>query len=313
MILFLIRRVLSGIAVLFVVSTLAFFLLYFSSQNVAQNILGEVATEEQIEQKTVELGLDRPLVERYVDWLSSALTGDFGTSWFTSQPVLDSILLRLPVTLSLVVLTTIVTAVVAVLVGVTAAVKRGAVDRSLQGVAIAGDAVPQFVMAVALVTLFALQLGWFPAIGYEPIADGVGPWIYSLTLPVAALAISAIASTAQQIRSSMISMLSMDWVRTLRSRGLSGNEILYRHVLRAAAPAGLTILSLHFINMLSGAVVIEQIFALPGVGFLALQASIIGDMPLLMGVLVYVVLVVIIVNLLVDLLVGWLNPKARVA
>ncbi|MEJ1154592.1 MULTISPECIES: ABC transporter permease [Microbacterium] len=313
MILFFVRRLASGVAVLFVVSTLAFFLLYYSSQNVARNILGEVATEEQVAQKTTELGLDQPIVSRYFDWLGGALTGDFGVSWFTSQPVLDSILLRLPVTLSLVVLTTLVTAILSVLVGVTAAVKRGAIDRTLQGISVAGDAVPQFVMAIALVTIFALQLGWFPAIGYEPIAEGLGPWAYSLTLPVAALAISAIASTAQQIRSSMISMLSMDWVRTLRSRGLSNREVLYRHVLRASAPAGLTILSLHFINMLSGAVVIEQIFALPGVGFLALQASVIGDMPLLMGVIVYVVLVVIIVNLLVDLLVGWLNPKARVA
>ena len=128
-----------------------------------------------------------------------------------------------------------------------------------------------------------------------------------------ALAIGAIASTAQQVRSATINALSNDYVRTLRSRGLGSGEILFRHVLRAAAPAGLTVLSLQFIGMLGGVVIIEQIFALPGLGSLALQSATQSDMPVLMGVVIYFVLIVVIINLLVDLAVGWVNPKVRVS
>lgn len=310
---FLFRRIVSGVIVLFVVSSLTFFLLYFSATSVARNILGESATQAQVHQKEVELGLDQPLVLRYLDWLGRALRGDFGTSWFTSQPVVGSILSRLPATLSIVIVTILVVAILSTIVGIAAAVRRGWVDRVLQVVSIGGAAIPQFVIAIIVVTFFAIQLHWFPATGYVPPSDSIGGWIATITLPVIALAISGIASTAQQVRSATITVLGKDYVRTLRSRGLAPGEVLVRHVLRGAAPAGLTVLSLQFINLLGGVVVIEQIFALPGMGFLALQSTTQGDMPILMGVVVYIVLIVVIVNLLVDLAVGWLNPKARVS
>lgn len=313
MVTFLVRRLLSGVVVLFVVSTLTFFLLYFSATSVARNILGETATQAQVHQKEIELGLDQPLVTRYIGWLGNALHGDFGVSWFTSQPVVSSILSRLPATLSIVLATIVVVAVLSTLVGVAAAVRRGWVDRVLQVVSIGGAAIPQFVIAIIIVTIFAIQLHLLPATGYVSPADSVGGWIATITLPVIALAISGIASTAQQVRSATITVLGKDYVRTLRSRGLAPREILFRHVLRGAAPAGLTVLSLQFIGLLGGVVVIEQIFALPGMGFLALQSTTQGDMPVLMGVVVYIVLIVVIVNLLVDLAVGWLNPKARVS
>lgn len=313
MVSFIIRRIISGVVVLFVVSTLTFFLLYFSATDAARNILGETATQEQVHLKQVELGLDQPLVTRYLHWLGGALHGDFGVSWFTSQPVVGSILDRLPTTLSVVVVTIVIVAVLSTLIGIAAAVRRGWVDRVLQVVSITGAAIPQFVIAIIVVTVFAISLHWFPATGYVKLGDSAGGWAQSLVLPVVALAIGAIASTAQQVRSATIGVLSKDYVRTLRSRGLSPREVLFRHVLRGAAPAGLTVLSLQFINMLGGVVVIEQIFALPGMGFLALQSTTQGDMPVLMGVVVYIVLIVVIVNLLADLVVGWLNPKARVS
>jgi peptide/nickel transport system permease protein len=313
MVTFLVRRLLSGIVVLFVVSTLTFFLLYFSATSVARNILGETATQAQVHQKEIALGLDQPLVTRYIGWLGNALHGDFGISWFTSQPVVTSIVDRLPATLSIVLVTIVIVAVLSTLVGVAAAVRRGWIDRALQVVSIGGAAIPQFVIAIIIVTVFAIQLHLLPATGYVTPAVSVGGWIASITLPVIALAISGIASTAQQVRSATITVLGKDYVRTLRSRGLAPREILFRHVLRGAAPAGLTVLSLQFIGLLGGVVVIEQIFALPGMGFLALQSTTQGDMPVLMGVVVYIVLIVVIVNLLVDLAVGWLNPKARVS
>jgi peptide/nickel transport system permease protein len=313
MVTFLLRRVLSGVVVLAVVSSLTFFLLYFSAANVARNILGESATQAQVHQKEAALGLDQPIFTRYADWLGGVLRGDFGISWFTSQPVVGSILSRLPATLSLVLVTIVVVAILSTLIGVAAAVRRGWIDRMLQVVSIAGAAIPQFVIAIILVTSLAIRLHWLPATGYVEPGTDLGSWLSSILLPVVALAISGIASTAQQVRSATINVLSRDYVRTLRSRGLSPAEVLFRHVLRGAAPAGLTVLSLQFIGLLGGVVVIEQIFALPGMGFLALQSTIQGDMPVLMGVIVYIVLIVVIVNLLVDLVVGWLNPKARVS
>jgi peptide/nickel transport system permease protein len=313
MIAFIVRRIVSGVIVLFVVSSLTFFLLYFSAGSVARNILGETATQAQVHQKEVELGLDQPLVIRYLHWLGGAVHGDFGISWFSSQPVVSSILTRLPATLSVVLVTIVIVAILSTLVGVGAAVRRGWVDRLLQVVSIVGAAIPQFVVGIIVVTIFAIQLGWLPATGFTSFGDDPGAWVRSIILPVVALAIGSIASTAQQVRSATITTLSKDYVRTLRSRGLPPREILFRHVLRGAAPAGLTVLSLGFINMLGGVVVIEQIFALPGMGFLGLQSSVQGDMPVLMGVIVYIVIIVVIVNLLVDLMVGWLNPKARVS
>lgn len=313
MVSFIFRRLVSGVVVLFVVSTLTFFLLYFSATSVARNILGDSATQAQVQLKETELGLDQPLVSRYLSWLGGVVQGDFGVSWFTSQPVVDSILGRLPTTLSIVLATVVIAAVLATLLGVAAAVRRGWIDRMLQIVSIGASAVPQFVVAIVLVTVLAIQLRIFPATGYVPMSQDVGGWLASITLPILALAIGAVASTAQQVRSAVINVLSRDYVRTLRSRGLAPREILFRHVLRGAAPAGLTVLSLQFIGMLGGVVVIEQIFALPGMGFLALQSTTQGDMPVLMGVVVYIVIIVVIVNLLVDLAVGWLNPKARVS
>jgi peptide/nickel transport system permease protein len=310
---FLIRRILSGVVVLFVVSTVTFFLLYFSAPNVARTILGENATEAQVHQKATALGLDQPLLQRYFSWLGDVLHGDFGTSWFSNQPVADSILSRLPTTLSVVLVTIVIAAVVATLVGVAAAVKRGWIDRTLQVVSIGGSAVPEFVIAILIVTVFAIKLRWFPATGYVPLSGDIGGWALSITLPVIALVITMITSTAQQVRSATINVLGKDYVRTLRSRGLPFSEILFKHVLRGAAPPGLTILSLHFIGILGGVVIIERIFALPGMGFLAVQSTVQGDMPVLMGVIVYVVVIVVVVNLLVDLAVGWLNPKARVS
>ncbi|RFA08137.1 ABC transporter permease [Subtercola boreus] len=310
---FILKRIGSGLVVLFVVSTLTFFLLNFSATSVARNILGESATLDQVKLKESQLGLDQPLVTRYVDWLGGIVRGDFGTSWFTNQPVVDSILARIPTTLSIVLVTIVIAAVCATLLGVTAAVRRGWVDRLLQLLSIGASAVPQFVIAIILVTVLAIRLRLFPATGYVSPAVDPRLWLLSITLPVLALAIGAVASTAQQVRSATISVLGRDYVRTLRSRGLAPREILFRHVLRGAAPAGLTVLSLQFIGMLGGVVIIEQIFALPGMGFLALQSTTQGDMPVLMGVVVYIVVIVVIVNLLVDLAVGWLNPKARVS
>ncbi|SDH61559.1 ABC transporter permease [Agrococcus jejuensis] len=313
MLTFTLKRLGSGVLLLAVISAIAYALLFASGTNIARNILGETATEEQVLLKQQELGLDRPLWEQYGDWVTSAITGDLGRSWFGAETVAGAVASRLPVTLTLIVAAILLTALLATALGVTAAVKRGWVDRTLQVSAVVGDAIPGFVLAIALVFVFALQLRLLPAISTIAPGAGAQAWITSLSLPIIAIVVNAVTSSAQQIRSAVIAQYERDFVRTLRSRGLGEREILLKHVLRGASPAGLTVLSLQFIGMLGGVVIIERIFAIPGIGNLAVTATQVGDVPIVMGVVLYTVVIVVIVNLLVDLLNGWLNPKVRVA
>lgn len=310
---FTLRRLGAGLVLLVVISALAYALMFASGANIARNILGEMATEEQVLLKQEELGLNLPLWQRYVDWASSAITGDLGRSWFGAETVAGAIATRLPVTLTLVITSILLTAVVALVLGVVAARLRGWVDRTLQVSVVVGDAIPGFVMAIGLVFVLAIQFSVVPAVSTISPSAPPSAWFLSLLLPVLAIVINAVTSSAQQIRSAVIKQYERDAIRTLRSRGIGETEIMLKHVLRGAAPAGLTVLSLQFIGMLGGAVIIEKIFAIPGIGNLAVTATQMGDVPVVMGVVLYTVVIVVIVNLLVDLLNGWLNPKVRVA
>ena len=309
---FITRRLLSGVLLLFVITTLAYFLVFFTVDGVAYRLLGDSATAADILAKNHELGLDRPFFTRYLDWLMAAIRGDFGTSWFNNERIIDALANRLPVTVTVVGIAILISAVLAVILGMAAAIKGGWIDRLVQLLAIAGFAVPAFVIAVVSVTIFAITLSLLPATGWVPITEDPMGWLLSLILPTFALVIATVASSAQQIRSAIKNVYERDWVRTLRSRGIAEKEILFKHVLRAAAPSGLTVLSLQFVGMLGGSVIIESIFALPGMGQYAVTATGAGDTPVVMGVVVFTVIVVIVVNLLVDLVNGWLNPKVRV-
>ncbi|WP_217376619.1 ABC transporter permease [Paenarthrobacter ureafaciens] len=310
---FITRRLASSLVILVVVCCLTYILLFFSGGTVAQNILGTDATQDQIAAKEAELGLNQPLLTRLGLWWVGALNGDFGKSWYNGEPVFEAILNRLPITLTMVIAATVLTVVISVILAVVSAVRRGWTDRAIQVVGVIGTALPNFLIGLFLVTFFAIQLGWFPAISTIYPGGGLSPWISSLTLPVLALTIGSITAMTQQLRSAIIQQLEMDYVRTLRSRGVRENVILYRHVLRSAAPPSLTLLGLQFVGMLGGVVIIEQMFALPGMGTLAVSATSTGDIPLVMGVVVYTIIIVIIVNLIVDLVNGWLNPKVRVS
>lgn len=308
---FLLRRALSAVMLLVAVSFIAYVLLYPAAGNIAANVLGENATQEQVALKTEELGLDRPLLVQYGGWLLGALTGDLGRSYYTSQPVWEALVIRLPVTLSLVVLVLVLSGVIAFAAGTYAAVRRGWVDRSMQLLSTFGDALPNFIIALFLVTLFAIQWGLFPATGFTPLSESPTAWALGLALPVAALTIGGVAGVVQQVRSATLGVLHQDYIRTLRSRGLSERRIILTSVLRNASTNGMTALAVQVVGILGGAVVIEQVFALPGLGSLAIEATSRTDLPLVIGVVMAFVLIVVIVNLLVDLAVAWLNPKVR--
>ncbi|GCD96527.1 ABC transporter permease [Embleya hyalina] len=308
MITFLTRRLISAVALLLVVSALTFFLMDLLPDP-GRGILGVSATDEQLASKRRELGLDRPVVPRYLDWLWAALRGDLGTSWTTGLDVADSIGTKLPVTLSLTLTATVVCALFGIALGLFAAIRRGIVDRSVHVLAVAGFAIPGLWVGILLVALFAVRLDWLPATGYVPLAESPVDWARSLVLPVATIAVSGIAAIAQQTRNAVATVLERDYVRTLRSRGLPLRRVLLVHVLRNATPPALTVVGLQFIGLLGGALVIEQIFALPGLGSLAIGATSQSDVPTVQGVVLVSVCVVVSVNLVVDLATGVLDPK----
>lgn len=310
---FALRRLVAGLVLLAAISLVAYCLLFFSGSNIARNILGDSATAAQIAQKETELGLDQPLVIRYLGWLTNAVQGDLGRSWFNNETVIGALVNRLPVTLTLVVVSMLFVAVIATVLGVLAAYRGGWVDRTVQIGAVIGDAIPGFVLSIVLVTVFAIQLKMFPAISTIGPNAPASAWVASLTLPIIAIVLNYVASGAQQIRSAVRSQLQLDYVRTLRSRGIGDREILLTYVLRNAAPTGLTVISLQFVGLLSAVVVIEQIFAIPGMGTLAVSSTALADIPIVMGVVIATVTIVIVVNLAVDLANGWLNPKVRLS
>jgi len=312
MLAFIFRRVISAVVLVMVVSFLSFMLTWAIPGDPARAILGIAGTAEQVSLKRAELGLDRNAFVAYADWLSHALTGDLGRSWFTNQEVSASISSKLPVTLSITLAAVLVAGAVGLALGLLAAARRGAVDRAIQPVAILGFAIPNFIVAIALLTALAVNLRIFPATGYTALTDDPVQWMRSITLPVIALAVGAGASVAQQTRNAAIFTLGQEYIRTLRGRGLRPSAIYLKHVLRNSAPVALTVLSLQFIGLLSGAVVIEYMFALPGIGALIVGASAQKDQPVIQGTVVVVVVVVVVVNLLMDLIYGWLNPKVRV-
>jgi peptide/nickel transport system permease protein len=309
---FVLRRLVSGVVLVGVLSTVTFFLLYLSGGNIARRILGQQATQDTVRQKTHELGLDRPLLSQFGDWVSHAVRGDLGASWFSGQKVTDAMTSRMPVTLSLVIGATLISAAVAVILGITAATRGGWVDRLVQFLSVLGFAIPGFLVAIGLVTLFAIKTHLFKPTGYVQFSVSPSQWLSSITLPVIALSLASIAGVSAQIRGSVLDALRQDYVRTLRSRGLSERRVVYKHVLRNAAGPALSVLALQFVGLLGGAVIVESIFAIPGLGQVAVEAPGKGDIPLVMGLVLFTAVIVVVLNLAVDLLQGWLNPKVRI-
>ncbi|MBM6980560.1 MAG: ABC transporter permease [Actinomyces succiniciruminis] len=307
------RNLLRSVVVLAVVTFVVFFLMYGNGPGIARAVMGMQAevTEENVAAKMVELGLDQPLLVQYGHWVQGLFTGDLGRSFYTGQSVTEALATRVPVTLAITAVALVLTALLSVLLGVTAAVKGGRIDRVLQFLSILGTAVPSFITSIVLVFLFAIFWRVLPATGYVSPDVSLGGWAASITLPVLALLIGAVSSAAQQFRTATLDQLGKDYVRTLRARGVSERAVIFRHVLRNAAAPGLTVLSLTVFSLLGGAVFIEQVFALPGLGQLANSSAQIFDVPMVMGTVLVTAVIVLVVNFLGDLAITLLNPKAR--
>lgn len=306
-----IRNIARSLATFLIVTFVTFSLMFGNAEGIAHGVLGLSARPEDIAEEVVRLGLDRPLIVQYGDWLWGVITGDLGRSYYTGEAVTSALANRAPVTLLLVVFTLLLTAVISVVLGVVAAVRGGWVDRAVQLLSVLGTAVPAFIVAIGCVFLFAVTLRLLPATGYVAPATDPQLWAQSLVLPVLALLVGSVASAAQQFRTAVLDTLGRDFVRTLRARGISEREVIFRNVLRNSAAPGLTVLSLQTFGLLGGAVFIEQVFALGGMGQLATSSATINDVPMVMGTVLVTIVIVLVVNFVGDLAITLLNPKAR--
>lgn len=306
-----VHRILLAIPLLFIVSALTFVLLSLVPGDAAHVIAGEHATLEQYQEVRRQLGLDQPLIVQYWNWLTGVFHGDLGASLFTHESVTAMINQRIPVSLSLMVLGTVVSGILGIGLGMLSALRGGAQTKIVDALAMLGLAIPSFWIALVLIAIFAVGLRWFPVTGYVPLEDSPAQWLHSLILPVVALTLATIAIVAKQTRDSILDTLSKDFVRVMQANGFSRRSVLYRHVLRNSALPVVTVLGLVFIHMLTAAIFVETVFAMPGVASLIQQAALQHDLPVLQGTVIYVTLFVVIVNLLVDLAYGALDPKVR--
>lgn len=309
---YVLRRVLSTIPVMGIVALFVFSLLYIAPGDPAAVIAGDQATPEDVEKIRQSLGLDRPFVTRFGEWSWRILQGDLGTSMFTGLPVTQLIAQRLEPTLSLMLVTLLLAIVVAVPLGVLAAWKAGTwIDRLVMGLAVLGFSVPVFVVGYVLAYVFALELDWFPVQGYTPISRGFGPWLENLVLPSIALGFVYIALIARITRATMLEVLSQDYIRMARAKGMSQGSILFLHALKNAAVPIVTVIGIGVALLIGGAVVTESVFAIPGLGRLTVDAILRRDYPVIQGIVLMFSFVYVLVNLLIDVLYTVLDPRIR--
>lgn len=309
---YVIQRVLATIPVMLVVALFVFSLLYLSPGDPAIVIAGDQASPDDVARIRALLGLDRPFLFRFGDWLLQIARGDLGTSIFTSLPVSHMIAQRIEPTLSLMLLTLVISVSVAIPLGILAAWKAGTwIDRSVMLFAVLGFSVPVFVTSYLLAFVFAVELDWLPVQGYSPLAKGFRPFLESLILPALALGSVYIALLARMTRATMLEVLSQDYIRTARSKGLAMPPILFVHALKNAAVPIATVVGLGVALLIGGAVVTESVFAIPGLGRLVVDAILKRDYPVIQGTVLLFSFSYVLVNLLVDLLYTVFDPRIR--
>jgi peptide/nickel transport system permease protein len=305
-------RLLQSIPVLLLVAMIAFFLMHLLPGDPAVVIAGADASPEAIGRLRAELGLDRPLLQQLLQWITQLAQGNFGRSLGLNQSVLSAVGERLPVTLSLALLAFAITLPVGTLLGVLAACYRGTrIDSLVMGLALLGVSVPSFWIAIVSVILFSVTLGWVPSSGYVRLAENPGGWFASLIQPAAVLALFQIGYLARMTRSAMLDVLSQDYIRTARAKGVSEFQTVFKHGLRNALMTVVTASGIILSLLIGGSVVLEQVFALPGVGRMVVQGIMARDYPLIQGTLLLFGFAFVLVNFVVDMIYTWVDPRVR--
>jgi peptide/nickel transport system permease protein len=309
---YIVRRLLGVIPVMLVVGIFVFSLLHLAPGDPAAIIAGDNATAANIARIRTNLGLDRPLMEQFTSWGWATLRGDLGVSMYTSIPVATMIQQRVGPTFSLAATTMLVAVCIAVTLGVLAAWKAGSLlDRAVMGLAVMGFSVPVFVVGYILVYFVSLEWRWLPVQGYRPLADGFWDWLRHLILPSFALGMAYVALIARITRASMLEVLAEDYIRTALAKGVATIPMLLGHALKNAAVPIVTVIGIGVALLMSGVVITETVFNIPGIGRLVVDAISRRDYPIIQGVMVVFAGVYVLVNLTVDILYCVLDPRIR--
>ncbi|GAB1576090.1 ABC transporter permease [Bordetella petrii] len=306
------RRLLATVPVMVMVAVVVFAMLRLTPGDPAAILAGDDATGAQLEAIRQSMGLDQPILTQFGVWMGQLARGDLGVSLLSGKPVLDLIGNRVGPTLALALATIVVTVIVAVPMGIVAARKRGKLlDRLVMTLSVFGFSVPTFVIGYLLIYLLALKLGWFPVQGYKPAAGGFWPFAHRLVLPTLALSGIYIALVARITRSSIIEVMGEDFIRTARAKGARERAILLRHALRNAAVPIVTIIGIGVASLITGVVVTESVFNLPGLGRLVVEAVLARDYPVIQGLILLFSFTYILINLVVDVLYTVFDPRIR--
>ncbi len=312
MLAYIVRRVILGILVLLLVTVIVFLLLQLVPGDIAASILGVNATPEQITALRSELWLDRPIFAQYGHWLGGVLHGDFGDSAIYHRPVSTLVQARLPITLHLSIVSLIISSILGIIAGIICAIRRGGILDSLITLAAnTGIAIPVFWLGILSIYLFGLKLGWVPIQGYTSPFTNLWKSTQQTILPILCMAIPPVAFLARQTRSSMLEVISQDYIRTAWSKGLKESTIIARHTLKNSLIPVITFLGIGLGTIIGGSVLIETVFNIPGMGRLIVQAALNKDMFVVQACTLLIALIVILMNLVVDISYGWLDPRIR--
>jgi peptide/nickel transport system permease protein len=309
---YIVRRLLLTIPVMALVAVFVFLLLHLAPGDPAAIMAGDNATPDSIAEIRRKLGLDEPLWKQFLVWFGSLATGDLGRSMFWGDPVATLIAQRAEPTISLAATTITFAVTVAICLGVIAAANVGrGIDRFVMGFAVMGFSVPVFVVGYLLIFLFAIELRWLPVQGYTPIAEGVVPWLRNLVLPTVALGLAYVALIARITRTTMLEVLSEDYIRTANAKGVARMPMLLRHALKNAAVPIVTVIGIGVALLIGGVVITETVFNIPGIGRLVVDAIARRDYPIIQGVIMVFSGIYVLVNLLVDLSYTFFDPRIR--
>lgn len=311
---YLLQRLLSVVPVLFIVSAIVFLILHFTPGDPAIVLLGDEATQEEVDDLRAQLGLDRPIYEQYVLWITNALRGDLGQSYYMDETVVEALVSHLGPTISLGFLSLIVALVLALPLGIIAATHKGtATDQSVMAFSLLGMSVPNFLLSLFLILLFSVTLRWLPVAGYQPISAGLWAHLQYLILPAIALGTAHAALIARMTRSAMLEVLNAGYIKTARAKGVKERWVIYKHALRNAFLPILTVTGQSFLALMGGTAIVETIFAIPGIGQLIVNGVMRRDYAVVQGAVLYVTFAFVFINLAVDLLYGVINPQVRLA
>lgn len=309
---YLVKRILSLIPVLFVVTIVIFMIMHLTPGDPASSILGLEASQEEIDALNEQLGLNRPILEQYISWVGGLLRGDLGDSIFMRQPVGQAIAEHIGPTLSLAILAQLIAVILAIPFGMLAAYKRGKLtDYSLMALSLVGMAVPSFLLGMLLMLLIGVELRWLPIAGYKPLSSGLWEHLKFLILPGLSLGTIQAALITRMTRAAMLETMSHNYIKTARSKGLNEFRVMLGHVFRNSLMPVLTVLGQSFGTLVTGAVVVESIFNIPGLGQLIINSIERRDYAVIQGVVLIITIIYVGINLVVDLLYGAVDPRVR--